>query len=194
MAFCRHCGQALGSGDKFCGVCGKAVEQEVERKQSYDGEIHKCPNCGEVLASFLSNCPSCGCELRGIDSSNSVKELAKKIEELESKREKRTFVDVLRKKINKGELDPVDKQIISVIMNFPIPNTKEDIQEFMILASANMEVFSYGSEYDKAAQSAIANAWKVKHKQAIQKEKVLLEKEKKRKKLNFLNRIREWLR
>lgn len=40
-------------------------QEDAHRKIVYDGEIHKCPNCGEVLESFISHCPACGLELNG---------------------------------------------------------------------------------------------------------------------------------
>ena len=42
----------------------------------YDGVVHKCPNCGETLQSFVSFCPTCGLELRGSNISNSVREFS----------------------------------------------------------------------------------------------------------------------
>ena len=47
---------------------------------------------------------------------------------------------------------------ISIIRNFYIPNTKEDIYEFVILATSNMNSYNYDYE-----------AWDVKPQQAYQK-------------------------
>ena len=58
MAFCINCGQELAEGAKFCANCGKAVTGEnttSQRKTVYEGNLHKCPNCGEVLNSFVTN-------------------------------------------------------------------------------------------------------------------------------------------
>lgn len=66
MAFCINCGQELAEGAKFCANCGKAVTGEStisQRKTVYEGNLHKCPNCGEVLNSFVTNCPTCGHEI-----------------------------------------------------------------------------------------------------------------------------------
>ena len=68
MAFCVNCGQQLGEGAKFCTNCGQTVTthktESSERKTVYDGEIHKCPNCGEHL-EFDIECDDddcdCGC-------------------------------------------------------------------------------------------------------------------------------------
>ena len=77
MAFCSNCGKELNNGAKFCTECGTPVlSSDDQRKTTYDGEIHKCPNCGEILEAFAMKCPACGCELRGKKSSSSVREFA----------------------------------------------------------------------------------------------------------------------
>ena len=89
MQFCPYCGTKLDEGARFCKNCGESVvnktsskepsesepvdeSPETKRKTVYDGEIHKCPNCGEVLKSFEINCPACGHELRGTKASSAV--------------------------------------------------------------------------------------------------------------------------
>ena len=106
MAFCINCGQELAEGAKFCANCGKAVNNSAttQRKTVYDGELHKCPNCGELLNSFVTNCPTCGYELRSVKTNSPVNELAKKIEKTTSVAEQ-----------------------IELITNFYVPNTREDI-------------------------------------------------------------------
>lgn len=57
MAFCMNCGQEIPNGAKFCSNCGTATGEikveTSERKTTYDGELHKCPNCGELLVCRL---------------------------------------------------------------------------------------------------------------------------------------------
>lgn len=136
MAFCANCGFKVQEYDKFCPRCGVATRKDYfsdtnnnsVRKESYDGEIKKCPNCGEPLNSFKPFCASCGFEIRNTSASNSVQELARKIQEIESQRT-----------TEKGNNAIIEKRLTNVIGSFPIPNTKEDILEFMILASSNIE-------------------------------------------------------
>lgn len=142
MPFCTNCGQKLPDGAKFCCECGEKVNYkgktpENERKVSYDGNIHKCPNCGEILNSFVANCPSCGYELREKKATDSVLQL---------------YHDLY--------LATTTTQKDHLIRNFPIPNSKEDIVEFMILASTNI-----AGEDEKD----IYEAWLVKLEQAYQK-------------------------
>ena len=150
MSFCSKCGKQLAEDAKFCSECGaKVVENNnsTQRKVVYEGEIHKCPNCGEVLESFVAKCPTCGYELRGKKASNSVKEFAIKLSATET-----------------------DSAKVVLIKNFPIPNTKEDIFEFMILAASNFEEY-YSKSEDR--QKEVSMAWISKIEQGYQKAKIL---------------------
>lgn len=149
MPFCTNCGQQINDGAKFCSSCGAAVinnKANNQRETVFEGNIHKCPNCGEILNSFTSNCPSCGYEIRGASNSAAVQKFFVKLALAESHQEK-----------------------VAIISNFPIPNTKEDILEFMILASTNI---SDNIEKD------ISTAWQSKTEQAYQKAKIIFDDEK----------------
>ena len=164
--FCSYCGTKLDEGARFCKNCGESVGQtqhsvkttadnetskaetkqpmvepakedpRTKRKTVYDGELHKCPNCGELLKSFTTVCPTCAYELRGVTTNSPVEALAKKVEMATS-------------------LD--DK--IELITNFYIPNTKEDIYDFFILAVSNLEDKWYDTD----------DAWRAKLEQAYHK-------------------------
>lgn len=142
MAYCTNCGKQLIEGSKFCSECGTAVGSvktiETQRKMVFDGELHKCPQCGETLNAFATNCPSCGYELRGIRQSGCVNDLAQRLSESTSTKQKH-----------------------ELISNFYIPNTREDIYEFFILAYSNIS----------AGDEAI-DAWLAKLEQAYFKAKL----------------------
>ena len=112
----------------------------------YDGKVYKCPLCGEIINSFVPICPSCGYEIRGISNSDAVQGFAKKLDLVRTTQEK-----------------------VSIIRNFPIPNTKEDILEFMILAASNI---SDNLERD------ISDAWISKAEQAYQKAQIIFPNDK----------------
>lgn len=141
MAFCVNCGQQLGEGTKFCTNCGQTVTthktENSEHKTVYDGEIHKCPNCGEIIDAFVTNCPACYYEIRGSKATVSLQQF---------------YWDLHRAKNSEEKA--------SMRRNYPIPNSKEDIVEFMILASSNIS-----GEADKN----IFEAWVAKFEQAYQK-------------------------
>lgn len=153
--FCTNCGKELTENARFCENCGTAInntpatpipqEPENERKQVFDGVIHKCPACGETWNSFSSVCPNCGYELRDAKSSNSIS----------------NFVVNLAKAKN-------EKERIEFIKMFPIPNTKEDILEFMIIAFSNFDPRFYARNLDRDDEH---DAWLTKIEQAYQKAK-----------------------
>ena len=160
---CRKCGTENSANAKFCKNCGILLEDEKkvkqpekseqrreqdqqssysERKQEYAGKIIKCPNCGEILEAFHSVCPSCGYEIRGAVNSMAVQKFAVKLESESSRQGK-----------------------ITIIRNFPIPNTKEDVFEFLILAASNI-----GNNID----NGISDAWQSKVEQAYHKAKLII--------------------
>lgn len=154
MAFCINCGQKLRDGAKFCTACGTAVaEDQSNRKTVYDGELHKCPNCGEFLPPFTASCPACGYIIRGAKASNSIREFALSLAQAESGAQK-----------------------ISLIRSFPIPNTKEDVLEFMLLAATNFNADQ--SLLDDGTKKDVSDAWLTKIEQCYQKAKLLFAGEK----------------
>ena len=201
--FCQYCGTKLDPGARFCKNCGKQLDgsstsgggyaapqpqetfshkQHTERKTVYEGQLHKCPNCGELLDSFKSHCPSCGYEIRDARSSSSVRELAQKLERIEAERmapieEKKSLMKMVFGKDFKEE-DEVEEaqerfdehkrqQKANLIINFSVPNTREDILEFMILASSNIDV-------KKGIDDEVTKAWISKLDQVYEKARLLL--------------------
>lgn len=148
MSFCMNCGQQVKDGTKFCTKCGSELVPQTkpennEEKARYDGKIRKCPNCGEIINSFIVYCPSCGYELRDSSAANSVQGLYLELHGAAS----------------------VEQKALA-IRNYPIPNAKEDIIEFMILTSSNIS-----GETDKN----IFGAWVAKFEQAYQKAQITLQ-------------------
>lgn len=182
MSFCQNCGKEIDSNAKFCNECGEPITPTVKkddmlkRKTVYEGEIHKCPNCGEVLESFITNCSACGYELRGTKVSNSVSEFAIKLEQIEASRENTKSHSVIGKLYGSdGQLSKTDEQKIGLIRSFSIPNNKEDIFEFMILAASNIDTKLYGLGNQgviTASQRAVSDAWWAKFDQAYEKAKI----------------------
>lgn len=178
MPFCTQCGQSLAKGAKFCFNCGAPVEEDISRKQVFEGELRKCPHCGEPLKSFEAVCPVCGYELRGVAASKTTQQLAEEIAQIErtrpkqKRREKKKFFsnDV-------DEPDEIDKSIANLIQTFPIPNSKEDVIEFIVLAMSNADTEVLDSLEKNganwAARNIISEAWINKLEQAYQKAKIL---------------------
>lgn len=86
------------------------------RTQEFVGTIRKCPNCGAELPGMVAVCPQCGHEISGVGANVSVRE----------------FFDNYQKEHD-------DRRKLDMINNYPIPNTKEDLLEFALLASQQVK-------------------------------------------------------
>lgn len=189
MAYCKECGEKLKDGAKFCHDCGALVgvrtEEENNRKQIYEGEIHKCPSCGEILKSFSSICPSCGYEIRGSKSTSSVREFATRLEQIDAQKmpdfqTKKSVVKMVfgRDFDNKDELEEARRNFetqkkqekSNLIINYSVPNTKEDILEFLILASSNIDM-------KMGIDDNVSKAWITKLDQVYQKAEISMRNE-----------------
>lgn len=191
MQFCPYCGTKLDEGARFCKNCGKVVSDTAEqtpkaqqpespdgnpseRQTVYEGYIHKCPNCGQVLKSFELVCPACGYELRGTKASNAVREFALKLEAIESKREYEKPYGFFAAADAQQRVSKTDEQKISLIKSFSVPNSKEDMLEFMILATSNMNMLVYDSFASASlskGEKEINAAWFAKVQQVYEKAK-----------------------
>ena len=179
MPYCSNCGNKVDANSKFCSECGAPVggsSNQTKRETVFEGTIHKCPNCGEIV------CKTCGYEFRNTSSSSAVKEFSQKLDELESKKKPDSLIGGLVKAIGVGKSDNTDEQVLNYIRTFNVPNTKEDVFEFMILASSNINAsaISANSSNDAGANNsedlnamkARNDAWKSKIDQVYQKAKL----------------------
>lgn len=169
MPYCSNCGNQLRDGAKFCDNCGFQVgihDDDTQRQTVFEGKIHKCPNCGEIVEAFQDDCPSCGYKFRDVKVTSSVKELADKLERIANEKVERNIWGKLSAKSMNAK---VQKQV-QLIQNFAIPNTYEDLWEFLILSSSNI------TNYDdqSSEQAALSNAWTAKFEQAYQKAKLVI--------------------
>lgn len=178
MAYCINCGTQLAEGAKFCQKCGKNVsesapEQTTRRTIEFEGKLYKCPNCGEILQSFVRNCPACGLELRGTKPASSVREFALKLEAIEARRGT-LKKSMLSKLAESNEVSTTDAQKASLIKSYSVPNTREDILEFMILATANvnLRVYDSMSKHTSKSDEAVNDAWVSKIQQVYEKAKL----------------------
>lgn len=170
FVFCTNCGDKNNVGARFCQSCGTPLGN-VEKRQELAGKIIKCPNCGEGLNAFITVCPSCGYELRSANSNNILKELAAKLEAVDLRPEVVSH-EKPKKNSELNILTDKEKQKIDLIRTFPIPNTKEDLYEFLIMAISNIDtdhIEGWNSSGQSKGEKAVSEAWKAKYEQAYHK-------------------------
>ena len=102
------------------------MEQIAQKKKK---ALRTCPNCGASLPVMAISCPKCGFELSDQKAVSSVQTLADKIQKISL-----GLRDV--KAYDENGKDIIYQDIINTISMFPVPNTKQDIIEFLTLSRA----------------------------------------------------------
>lgn len=127
------------------------------------GDVKKCPTCGAMIQSFTTKCPECGFEFRNVEANCSIQKLFTLLNSVEDTREAGGFLNF--KQLHQD--DNIRRKKISIIQNFPIPNTKDDILEFLTLAVplAKKPKF-FNNDYE---QKEMYPTWKAKCQQIIMK-------------------------
>ena len=197
--FCSNCGARLDSGVRFCSSCGapvgamqsamslppvpkKSENNEEVTKSGFTRAIDKCPNCGQVISGIDMVCPSCGYQITGRAASSSVQRLQDQLMAIENSRKQNSAIENLVQSVT-GRSDNQEYYIhskkVTLIKSFPIPNTIDEIVEFVILAAGNIDVslskVSLGNRLDwlgfdsNSGAREISDAWVGKLKQAFQK-------------------------
>lgn len=113
--------------------------EDISPKSDKYGDVKKCPACGSIVQPFKTVCDDCGHVFSNIDTSSSIKRLMKKLEDTELKRKGDVGSNALKALGAQfarafGSVDKIEQEKKDIIRNFPIPNTKEDIVEFLALA------------------------------------------------------------
>jgi hypothetical protein len=146
------------------------------------GDVKKCPACGAIIQSFQTRCADCGHEFRNVDSNSSINEFFKKLNEFENNQSSDAlsqFGSVFSKAMG---VDKITNQKRTLISNFPIPNTKEDILEFLALALPNAKKTGNFLTQNNGANKShndFVPTWKAKCEQIIMKARFLMKDDKK---------------
>lgn len=180
MSYCGKCGTQLGDSDKVCPKCGvpRNINRDDTQAHVFEGALHKCPNCGAPVAGFQIQCAACGYEFRSHSMTNSVRALSARLEQIELYRQNPSMLNQIAKMYGLGSYSKASLAKANVISTFAIPNTKEDILEFVLLASSNIIPVvlvggSSGDSYVTVHDLRIEqDAWYTKLEQAYNKAKL----------------------
>lgn len=115
------------------------------------GNVMKCPSCGAAYEPGTVKCPECGHYFQNISANNSAKELADGIQKIMSEGGMGIF-----------SRDKTLTKCVQFIKDFPIPNTKDDMLEFLITLDAKRKTKDvglnfqgyYGDKYKEVVKKA----------------------------------------
>ncbi len=192
MAFCIECGARLPDGAKFCANCGTPVavshvsNEYIAKRTLHTSQekILKCPSCHSPISRVDAICPYCGAPISDREASASVQRFAQQLYEIEKEAEKKDSYDPFGQKmlLEQGFGSKSFNRKISLISSFPIPNTIEEITEFVILSANSIDVRrgknSFGNRLlgnpgtSYYAEIKLANTWINKLNQAYEKAKL----------------------
>lgn len=141
----------------------KAAAAAAPKASNKEGEVRKCPHCGSPVSSFRTTCQECGHEFRNAEAVKSAAILFEQIKSLEMEktrelalhednknkqlkafggvysRERRKQRDDLVENLNEAE-KAIKKRFneakASLIKLYAVPNTNQDLLEFLTMAAA----------------------------------------------------------
>ena len=133
---------------------GKFLNKLVRTSKETEiaGNITKCPACGGIVKSFLINCQDCGHEFQNIAINESLLNFITKLENEETK---------IYQNVKYGIESHRLQQKINIIAQFPIPNNKSTIIEFIIYCLPMLE--------NEEINNKERLAWKIKIEQSLNK-------------------------
>ena len=150
------------------------------------GDVRKCPACGAIAETFATKCQDCGTEFRNIEASKSIVKFFEKLDDIESTREDNIYessdinsnigfgtiikwlffwyilfplklFSFLINKSKSAKWSTTDSRKEELILNFPVPASREEILEFLSLASSRINSNSYINAFSE--KTKYANVW-----------------------------------
>jgi hypothetical protein len=148
------------------------------------GDVRKCPACGSIAETFATKCSDCGTEFRNIEASQSILKFFEKLDDIESTRRDNIY-DSKSSNISVGELiklaffwpfivplkiinflvnkskpakwSTTDSRKEEMVLNFPVPASREEILEFLTLASSRIDSNTYFTAF--AEETKYKDTW-----------------------------------
>ncbi len=184
-------------------------ESKAAPKSDKLGDVKKCPGCGAITQSFTTKCADCGTEFRNVGASQNITKFFDKLNELEASRGEALFVsenlsgnlgcgtiikwmflypillpyNIIIFLINKSKppkWSTTDMRKEEMIMNFPVPNSKEEIIEFLTLSISKIQQVSLLTRFNEEGKyiSKWNSIWSKKAEQIYTKAKLSMANDK----------------
>ena len=100
-------------------------------------KVAKCPNCGATIVGGLAACPDCGYAFNNKKANSSIEKLHAQLDEFNIRQEKRfdgsSAVGSIVKGFGRAMGRGPEKAKMDIISNFPVPNTRNDLLEFLTM-------------------------------------------------------------
>lgn len=112
------------------------------------GDVKKCPSCGATVQSTQIRCPECGYEFENIEANSSISKLFEMLNDVD-RNSLLGFNATTKKK--------------SIIQNFPVPNAKADIIEFIVALQPKA----------KNTNDSLTKSYFIKYEECLNKAKLL---------------------
>jgi len=167
------------------------------------GDVKKCPACGAMIQSFQTKCSDCGHEFSNIEASQNITKFFEKLDELESNRKENLYdnqkqesgtsvgtlikwwifwwilipLKLITSLINKSKpskWSTTDSRKEEMIMNFPVPNSREEIIEFIALSVSKIQNISIVKSFNEEGKYSTKwnSIWKKTAEQVFTKTKL----------------------
>ena len=137
------------------------------KPNSKHGELRKCPNCGAVVESGSPTCADCGYAFAGLEANSSIQKLAAQINKVEeqynSSGNPLSFSGIAAS----SGMDARTKKLNSIINNFPVPTTREDLLEFILFLKPKTDKWKASS-----GDIHLVPSYKRKYNECIEKAKL----------------------
>lgn len=174
----------------------KTTEPVAAPKSDKFGDIKKCPSCGAIVETYTTSCGDCRYNFQNIENIKSIKEFFNDYQKIENSihfEEKKGLMSFFDSEdIDTKKKIAVFQKKKEFIMHFPIPNSKEDILEFLTLAVplANQAKKGLFSNYKKVSNFLnhkenknydflIAEVWMQKCEQIVMKSRLSMKDDRK---------------
>ena len=148
------------------------------KTSSYQGDVRKCPACGTIVPPLSLRCPGCGVEFRNAEANQTAMSLKAALEAIDHEEDTGGYymsgnspLAALGNNLIGSFMSDKRKRKVQIIQTTPIPNTREDLLEMLMLCTGNAE---YNTSNTAMGASELTEAWRAKTRQVILKTEMLL--------------------